>query len=284
MKATIKIIILLFFVSCTVMYRTNDVTSKIDQANSQAETFYTQANLNFQKVHQLQQRLKSRRVNFKKVPFKSMQSNYLSMKKVMQKIANMNVTMKSKGDTLKNALHGKGKITSQDPAYSMMRDYRSYMEGASGEYNRLGSELNNLGKDYTKMAQGAGIHEVSAIKLRSQVDSGLKSIKDKSMKADRTIKWARTMLHRFPKEERLKKKSYLDQMDEILKRIAKDIKIFSPLVRKFRKEVGTDEKVMILPNMASHTIISKLKSHIQVVNGLAAKFNTIVSRFQEAKK
>jgi len=221
MKTTIKVgLLTLFLASCTVMYRTNDVASKVDQANVQAEGFLNQAKVNFNKVADLQKRLRAKRANFKKEPFKSMNSNFNSMKSVLNKIAKMNASMKARGDALKKSLAGKDKISSKDPAYSMMREYKSYMEGASGEYNRLGGELNGLGQSYTSNAQKAGIHEVSAVQLRSQVDSGLAQIKKQSQTADGKIKWARTMLHRFPENERAQKKADLDQMDGILKQIS----------------------------------------------------------------
>jgi hypothetical protein len=284
MKTTIKVAILtLFLASCTIMYRTNDVSSKVDQANAQAESFLTQAKANYNKISDLQKRLRAKRVNFKKEPFKTMNSNFSQMKGVLKKIAKMNAAMKSRGDALKKSLAGKDKISSKDPAYSIMREYKSYMEGASGEYNRLGGELNNLGNSYTRKAQQAGIHEVSAVYLRSQVDKGLAQIKQQSTNADSKIKWARTMLHRFPAEQRAQKKADLDEMESILGKISHETKTFSPLVRRFRKEVGTDEKVLVIPGMACHSIISELKKHVGIINGMAAQFNSVAQRFSAKK-
>ncbi len=284
MKTVFKVLLMsLFLVSCTVMYRVNDVSSKVDQANAQAATFYNQAKTNFEKVRSLQNRLVQKKVDFKKEPFKSMHIDYLKMQKVLKKISSMNVALVGRGEALKKSMAGKDKIDSKDPAYSQLREYRSYMEGASGEFNRMGGELNELGSDYSSKAHEAGIKELSAVDLRSKVDSGLSRIKKQSVEADHKIKWARTMLHRFSPEERKQKEADLDEMESILKKISLEVSTFTPLVKKFRKEVGTDEKVLVVPQMACHSILAELDRHVSDVNKLANQFNSAAQRFSAKK-
>jgi hypothetical protein len=284
MKTSLKILALLFFLSaCTVMYRTNDVASKVDQANAQAATFYDQAKANYEKVSDLQKRLILKKVDFNKEPFKTMQVDFVKMEKILKQIEKMNIAMRGRGDALKKSMAGKDKISSKDPAYSQLREYRAYMGGASGEYNLLAGELNQLGNDYSEKAHQAGIKEVSAVQLRSKVNSSLDKIKKQSQDANDKIKWARTMLHRFPEEDRLNKKNDLDEMEGILGKISSEVETFSPLVQKFRKEVGTDEKVLVVPHMACHSILAELDRHVSAVNGLANQFNSVAQRFSAKK-
>ena len=253
------------------------------KATAQTENFLKQARVNFNKIADLQKRLRSKSVNFQTEPFRTMKANFDSMGSVLKKIEIMNNSMRDRGDTLKRSLSGRDKISSKDPAYSMMREYKSYMEGASGEYNRLGGELNNLGESYSRKAKEAGIYEVSAFQLRKQVDKGLGQIKKQSADADSRIKWARTMIHRFPPDIKAKKRADLDEMQLILKNISLEIKNFSPLVQKFREEVGTEKKILVIPGMACHSIIAELKKHESVVNSMAAQFNSVAQRFSGKK-
>ena len=115
------------------------------------------------------------------------------------------------------------------------------------------------------------------------MNSSLDRIKKQSQDANDKIKWARTMLYRFPEEDRLNKKNDLDEMEGILKRISSEVETFSPLVQKFRKEVGTDEKVLVVPQMACHSILAELDRHVSAVNGLANQFNSVAQRFSAKK-
>lgn len=263
------------------MYRTNDVSVEVNESILTAELFTEQANINFQKVHQIYKQLEERKVDFEKHPYKGMKDQYGEMKNVIQKVANMTSTLKGKAEALSTSMQGKNKVSSTDPAYSRIREYRSYMENISGEFNRLGTRLNGLADGFTKNVNQAGIHQVSVSDLHSKVEEGLAQIKKKSIKAKRTIKWARTMLDRFSEKEKGEKKQRLDKMESLLGEIDGEMKSFSPLVEKFKNEVGDNDKVLVLRGMASHQILSSLEDHIGKVNNLAALFNFEATKFQK---
>jgi len=176
----------------------------------------------------------------------------------------------------------KKEIQKSDPRYQSYLDIKKYTEDLSLRLSEKNEQAQKYFHALKKYFKSLNIYEVNPKKLDADVNKSLAQMDQQIKQVKTKLDLLRANVEKDPQPNRKRqRKKVITKMGHILQKIEIKKVNFQPLLDRFRKETADkNSKIIVLPEMASHTILRDIEKLIKEIREQGRQFN---SRIEELK-
>lgn len=272
--------------SCALVYKTSSIEHNVSKITDEFNTYIRQSRNSLKKIDNFWGRLAESKTLTQAKDYKKNKQTYDKLTQLVKVEFRKDFkTFESHTKKTVKYIREKDKIQKSDPRYKAYEDLRTYIENASQKMKTKSDQANKLVHQLNAYIKSLNIYDVNPKKLKKDVQKELKKMKKQSGQVSKKLKELETVVKKYPKEERVKRQRIIKKLYASLGKINSARTEFDPILTKFEKETaGAKKKMIVMPGMASHSILGELKKLTKKVQGHAKEFNQGVSALNALNK
>jgi copper chaperone CopZ len=286
-RASLKHILLiasiLLVASCAIVYKTDSIGQNINKIKSDLNGQIQNSKKSFVKIEKSWELVSNAKKIPKKEKFQKAEKSLKKVRKIIHGELDEELKKFNKFSTEKwNFIKEKKKIRKSDPRYKSYLELQQYVEDLSKRLEEKNNRAQKIFKKVQKYFKSLKLYEVNPKKLSKDVNKSLKKMNGQISQVRSKLKQLSQNVEKDKNRTRKnQRKKVITKLNHILNKIQTAKLKFQPLLDRFNIETkGKNKKILVIPEMASHTILKELEVLVKKVQGLGKQFN---SRVEELK-
>lgn len=287
LKRNFSLIIFMFLLaSCAIVYKTDTIGQNINKIKSDLAGQINQSKKSFQKIQKSWDLVK----NAKKIPkekkYQTAEKNLEKLKKIIhgeldEELKKFDVMSQKKWELIKE----KKKIKKSDPRYKAYLELKEYTEELSKRLEEKNERAQAIFSKIKKYFKSLNLYEVNPKKLSKDVNKSLKQMNGQIAQVKSKLTELSQNVEKDRNQSRKnQRKRVITKLNHILNKIQTAKLEFQPILDRFHKETNSkDKKILVIPEMASHTILKELEVLIKKIRVLGKRFNSRVEELKALK-
>lgn len=272
--------------ACAIVYKTDTIGQNIQKIESDFQSQINQSQKNMQSLERYWAVVKSSKSI-------ALTKDYAEIKKEVEQLRTIvNNQLPQELDKFKKFsqekwefIKEKKQIQKSDPRYKSYLAVKKYTEDLSA---RLQAKNDLAQKHFHKIKRffkALKLYEVNPKKLDIDVNKGLSSMKSQIDQIKVNLQHlSENVAKDSNKSRKFQRKKVITKLNHVLNQIKTAKLNFEPLLRKFRKETADkNHKIVVIPEMASHTILDEMNDLIKRIRELGKQFNSRVEELKALK-